>query len=120
MPQHEIDDTWYGPTDSLRQKKEIKRTVRHMRSHGLDHVHGETLDGSKYCYRGLEHLRSATVLQRQQQEQSLAINTVLEAQDASSFTSSYIAAVYESTTKKAKKRALLAAKRDEAEAMKCL
>ena len=117
MPQHEIDDTWHGPTDSLRQKKEMKRTVRHMRSHGLDH--GETLDESKYCYRCLEHLRSATVLQRQQQEQSLAINTVLEAQDASSFTSSYIAAVYESTTKKAKKRALLAAKRDEAEAMKC-
>ena len=118
MPQHEIDDIWYGPADSLRQKKEMKRTVRHMRSHGLDH--GETLDESKYCYRGLEHLQSATAFQHQQQEQLLAINTVLEAQDASSLTPSYIAAVSEATTKKAKKRALLAAKRDEAEAMKCL
>ena len=118
MPQHEIDDTWYGPTDSLRQKKEMKRTVRHMRSHGLEH--GETLDESRYCYRGLEHLRSATVLQRQQQEQSLAINTVLEAQDTSNFTPSYLALVSEAATKNAKKRALLAARRDEAEVMKCL
>lgn len=78
------------------------------------------MDESKYCYRGLEHLRSAAALQRRQQEQSLTINTVLEAQDASSFAPSYLAAVYEAATKRAKKRAIFAAKRDEAEAIKCM
>ena len=121
MSQSEIDATWYGPNDSHHLKKDVKRNVRRMRSsennNDNDHNHiGSGLHSEKYCYRGIEHLRSSATLQQRTEEQTLVIGTILKAQDSPDRTPQSIADVAARVTRSAKNRATKAAMQDEADA----
>ena len=120
MSQHEIDSAWCGPNDSHHLKKDVKRNIRRMRrSENNDYNNNNICDdlhSEKYCYRGLEHLRSSTTLQQRTEEQALVIKAILKSQDSPDRTPQTIADVAERVTRPAKNRAIQAAMQDEADA----
>ena len=120
MSQHEIDSAWYGPNDSHYLKKDVKRNIRRMRSENNSNNNNnnfcDDLNSEKYCYRGLEHLRSSATLQQRTEEQALVIGAILKSQDSPNRTPQTIADVAERVTRPAKNRAIQAAMQDETDA----
>ena len=121
MSQREIDSAWYGPNDSHHLEKDVKRNIRRMRSENNDNNNNndnicDDLHSEKYCYRGLEHLRSSATLQKRTEEQALVIKAILKSQDSPDRTPQTIADVAERVTRPAKNRAIQAAMQDEADA----
>ena len=107
-PDVEISKFWLTPQDNLRIKEDMKRTVQHMRRGCNESTH------EGFCTRGLEHMCVTIVLQRLMQERNILVEAVINEQSIHGPHSSRIVAIASTLSKRARDRALHAARLDAA------